>query len=494
LLGSTDGTIAAFRGVPFAQPPVGAGRFQAPQPALRWDGLRPAKHFAPAAPQCADDPMPLPNTISDWSEDCLYLNIWTPGVDDAKRPVMVWFHGGGFVRGSATRPTYDRATLARRGDVVFVTIGYRLGALGFLYHEALQSPANLGLRDQICALEWVAAEIAAFGGDPGNVTAFGHSAGASSIATLLAVPSARGLFRRAILQSGAPTALEPHEATQVAETFFAQLAVAQPTTQRLQELAVGDILAAQRASWNAPGRRPLGWPFLPVIDGDFLPVHPLAGTVRPPIEVDLLVGTARDEMRPYALIEPSAGEMNEDALHARCAELFDDVPADALLAMVRAYRRELTRRGSGANPADIWFALVADHYFRGPLTRLAGRHTANGGNAHSYLFTWASPLLEGVLGAFHELELPFVMGYLDDPFAAALVGDRPERWALAEDIQDAWVSFARCGVPQAQRLPEWQRYEPRRQATMVLDGSSRLEECRLDVALQALLRVTTAAC
>ena len=240
-----------FRGLPFARPPVGPLRFGPPEPPEPWSGVRDAARFGPSAAQNGALVGPLMSLgINRTGEDCLYLNVWTPGADRGRRPVLVWIHGGAFILGSGSQMLYDGATLARRGDVVVVTINYRLGALGFLrlrdrFGERLPATGNEGLLDQVAALEWVRDEIAAFGGDPGNVTIFGESAGAMSCATLLGVPRARGLFHRAILQSGAANYLWPRDtAARLADRLLADLAVGSP--EELRAAAPARLLAAQR--------------------------------------------------------------------------------------------------------------------------------------------------------------------------------------------------------------------------------------------------------
>jgi para-nitrobenzyl esterase len=249
--GVAEGGLAVFRGLPFARPPVGPLRFRPPEPPEPWSGVRDAARFGPSASQNGALVGPLMSLgISRTGEDCLYLNVWTPAADRARRPVLVWIHGGAFVLGSGSQMLYDGATLARRGDVVVVTVNYRLGALGFLrlrdrFGERLPASGNEGLLDQVAALEWVRDEIAAFGGDPGNVTIFGESAGAMSCATLLGMPRARGLFHRAILQSGAANYLWPRAtASRIADQVLTDLAVASP--EDLRAAAPARLLAAQR--------------------------------------------------------------------------------------------------------------------------------------------------------------------------------------------------------------------------------------------------------
>src|SRR4051812_29132598 len=273
--GQDDDGLVVFRGVPFAAPPIGPRRFRAPEPAEPWNGVRPALRFSLPGPQLDD--MPLHGfDISRTSEDCLYLNVWTPNTDGA-RTVMVWIHGGAFAVGSSSQPLFDGATLARHGDVVVVSINYRLGALGFLNVDADGFDANCGLLDLVAALEWVRDNIAGFGGDPTRVTVFGESAGAMSIGCLLGSPRTAGLFGRAILQSGSVGRIpSADDAAEVADRFLAKLDIDRCRLDGLRAVPVDDILTAQRQvrdEFRAP--RPLTMPFQPLVDGELLPRSPL---------------------------------------------------------------------------------------------------------------------------------------------------------------------------------------------------------------------------
>jgi para-nitrobenzyl esterase len=490
LRGVHEGGLLKFRGIPFARPPVGELRFRPPQPALPWSGIFDATRFGPAPPQDANDPLPVHNDITDCSEDCLRLNIWTPGLG-GKRPVMVWLHGGAFVRGSASRPTYDRAVLACGGDVVLVAVDYRLGALGFLHLEGLCGPdapfgTNVGIRDQLQALEWIHAEIAAFGGDPDNVTVFGNSAGSVSAGTMLAMPARARKFRRAILQSGPPMAILPEAANPVARALLERLGISATSAEQLRRVPADALLAAQAATWRSPGSRPLDIPFAPVVDGDLLPQHPLVAIAAgSSSDIDLISGTTVDEMRPYLAMQPALLGMDDVELRRRCERILPS-PSDAAAEhVVEVYRRARVARGAGATACDLWLAIQGDRFVRFASTKAAELQSELGGRAYSYLFSWQSPFLGGLLGACHELELPFLFGYLDDAIATTLVGERPQREMLAAQLQGAWTAFARGGLPRAATLPEWPSYERARRATMIFDA-----EClRRDAPLEDERRV-----
>ncbi|HTK98169.1 MAG TPA: carboxylesterase family protein, partial [Pseudomonadales bacterium] len=287
----------AFLGIPFAAPPTGPRRFCAPQPPHSWSGVRPANAFANSAIQ-GTSPMPGTAASGPRDEDCLYLNVYTPAAGTAKRPVFFWIHGGGFTLGSGSEPLYDGSRLATRGDIVVVTIHYRLGALGYLYlgahgGEKWGATANAGQLDQIAALEWVRDNIARFGGDPANVTIAGESAGSMACATLLAMPAARGLFRRAILQSGAANQLGgAATGAKLAARVLEKLGIAEANAAKILDVPAEAILQAQLAV-AATGTT---LAFAPIVDGTTVPVNPLKavaeGAAR---DVELVIGSNRDE-------------------------------------------------------------------------------------------------------------------------------------------------------------------------------------------------------
>jgi para-nitrobenzyl esterase len=468
--------VAVFRGIPYAAPTRGAKRYRPPAPPEPWAGVRDATRFAPIAPQ---NPSPLETMLGssavDMDEDCLALNVWTPNCDGARRPVMVWIHGGAFVNGSGSTPWYDGTSFAARNDVVCVTINYRLGALGFLHladlgGEDFASSGNLGLLDQVAALRWVRDNIEAFGGDPGTVTVFGESAGAMSIGTLLGMPAAQGLFRRAIPQSGAANHVSGRDgATGVALDLLRALGLDRTEVGRLRELPFEAILAAQAKVGG--DRRAVGrLPHQPVRDGTSLPESPLAAvTGGSAAGVDLLLGTNVDEMRLFTALDPAIAAIDEPALLTRADELFGP---GAGAAAIEAYRG--SRPGSGA--AEVWTAVLSDHVFRVPAVRLAERQSAHA-SVHLYLFTWATPAFGGALGSCHALEIPFVFNSLDARGVSVFTGE-PNASAreLATHMHDTWAAFARTGDPNGAGLPEWPAFTPDRRATMVLGERSTVEE------------------
>jgi para-nitrobenzyl esterase len=466
-----------FRGIPYAQPPLGALRFAAPRPPEPWSGTRDASAFGASAPQ---NPvaLPLPGLdVGATGEDCLVLNVWTPDTDAMRRPVLVWIHGGGFMIGSASQSLYDGAALAERGDVVVVTLNYRLGCLGFLYPARLGlegAVANAGLRDQVTALRWVRENIEAFGGDPANVTIFGESAGGMSVATLLGVPAARGLFRRAIAQSGAVHNVhDPEAAARVSAGFLDELGVSPgESSSRLRELPVARLLEAQREALAALDPPAGLLPFQPVVDGDFLPRPPLDAVRSGAVAgVSLLIGTTRDEYRLFAFVDPDAVQLDEAGLTGRLAPRLAGADAAGIVGRYREARRGLLP----VDPPALYFAIETDRLFRIPAIRLAEAHSQHQRQTFMYRFDWRSPLANGALGACHAIDLPFVFGNHARGQTRTFAGDGPDAGLLAARTMDAWIAFARSGDPGHPGLPDWAAYETALRSTLIFDRECRLE-------------------
>ncbi|MFD7866155.1 carboxylesterase/lipase family protein [Streptomyces sp. NPDC059783] len=441
--GTRERGVHVFRGIPYAAAPVGPHRFRAPAPPERWDGVREAVTFGPTAPKRPYAP-PLDRLLPDPEvpgDGCLNLNVWTPAPGSARLPVLVWIHGGALLHGSSAVPLYDGAAFARDG-VVCVSLNYRLGTEGFgLFPDA---PANRGLLDQIAALGWVRENIAAFGGDPDRVTVCGESAGAICIGALLSAPRAAGLFRRAVLQSGAPTALPPDAARRTTALVARRLGV--PATARaLAAVDPAALLAAQTEV--TAGGSPLtgGNSFQLVVDGELLPRDPLAALRDGASSgVDLLLGSTTEEYRLWFV--PTGLTERFSRTRLRLALWRFRVPA----ATARTYRANRPR----ATPGELLGALATDLLLRVPLNLLADARTGAAGSTRLYEFGWPSPV-QG-LGACHGLEIGFVFDNLAGPDAVALAGpDAPRELAAA--MHTAWVRFAESGDP---GWPAWDGSRP----------------------------------
>ena len=456
--GTEEDGLCVFRGVPYAAPPIGDLRFRAPQPPQPWDGVRDTKAFSPIAPQVPnpvlEDLLPSPDPPQPQSEDCLYLNVWTPGLNGA-RPVMVWIHGGAFTIGSGSEEYYDGANLAARGDVVIVTINYRLGAFGFINLPAL-GETNFGMRDQIAALKWVQANIANFGGDPANVTIFGESAGGMSVGSLMASPEAAGLFHKAIPQSGAAhNALTMEETEATGRKVAEHLGVAPDDVDALRAASTEDMLAASVSvdplasgdMSNAASPTPQ-MPFQPVIDGAFLSKLPIEHIREGSADgIATLVGSLDEEMKMIIAVVPE--DPSEEDVIAGLNAMHPD--GAAAYAAYRAARRE---RGEDDSPGEIFIAVIGDVMLRLPGLRLADAQTSRA-PTYAYLFDWKSPGLDGKLGSCHALEIPFVFG--THAGAPQFAGSGPAADALAEATMDTWLAFARSGDPTtpAVQAPAW---------------------------------------
>ncbi|MFZ4273912.1 carboxylesterase/lipase family protein [Streptomyces arboris] len=446
--GAVERGVAVFRGIPYAAAPVGARRFRAPEPPEPWEGVRDALAFGPTAPKRPYAP-PLDRLLPDPAvegEEWLNLNVWTPSTGEAERaeglPVLVWIHGGSLLHGSSAVPVYDGSAFARDG-VVLVSVNYRLGVEGFgLFPDA---PANRGLLDQLAALEWVRDNIAGFGGDPDRVTVAGESAGAVSIGALLATDRAAGLFRRAVLQSGAPAALTPDAARGTTELIAQRLGV--PATAAAFAAVGPEALLTAQTEVTSGGNPLTGRnSFQLVVDGDLLDRDPAEAlrTGSAAAGIDLLMGTNTEEYRLWFV--PGGLTERISRLKLRLALLKFKVP-NATARVYRANRPDAT-------PGEILGALATDLLLRVPLNRLADARADAPGSTYVYEFGWPSPVQR--LGACHALELGFVFDTLTHPDTMALTGpDAPQE--LADAMHQAWVEFATTGDP---GWPSWDASRP----------------------------------
>ena len=467
--GLQTGPTVVFRGVPYGASTAGAGRFRAPRPLEGWSGVREAFGHGPAAPQPAVDPryayarlVTFDQTLANGGvgEDCLRLNLWTPGLEpQAKRPVMVCIHGGGFTNGSGNLPLFDGAELATRGDVVVVAITHRLNVFGYVDLEAagvrgeVADAGVAGLLDLVEALRWVRENAEHFGGDPGRITVFGQSGGGWKISALLAMPAARGLFHRAVIQSGSRLILPTREeAGTAAGRLVAELGVA-PDSDALCGLPTEAVLdAAVR----------VGLPlFEPVVGGPHLPQQPQAALASPS-DVPLMISTALDDA--------SFLSVQFDLTEAQLRTVLEQRYGDWAAAMHRLYR--------GARPAKTPFLLLGEIITDAGFRRYAygqaeARAAAGGAPVHVYQWRWPTPAFDGVYGAAHTTDVPASLHNLHDPLLVGAVGRvRP----LAEFLSSALIAFARGGDPTAEGAPAWPRFLPDRRATVLIDDEIRVAD------------------
>jgi para-nitrobenzyl esterase len=449
LRGTVDDGVATFKGIPYAAPPVGERRFRPPAPAPSWTGVRDALTYGASCPQPQTRPAGWAFEARE-DEDCLVLNVWTTAGDGsastASRPVMVWIHGGGYALGSGSWPSYDGAALARRGDVVVVTVNHRLGPLGYLHlgdvveGDEFAASGNNGMLDLVAALEWVRDEIGAFGGDAGNVTVFGESGGGSKISVLMAMPSARGLFHRAAIQSGPGLRVtKPARSTDQTRKLLAELGVAEGDTEALWSIPAERFVEAA----SSVGRMGFG----PVLDGVVIPAHPadaLAdGTA---MDVPVLIGCNADE---------SAGmlprELDEAGLRQRLASFGED-RVDEILAVYRELFPD-------APPVDLLSAALTDSRMRYGSIRLAElKGTGTKTPVFQYFFTYQ---LGGRAG--HGYEIVFVFDNIREPISHP----SPSRLALADQMSEAWIAFARDGDPGHAGMPAWPAFRVPDRSTMI---------------------------
>jgi para-nitrobenzyl esterase len=423
------------------------------------------------------------------SESCLSLNVWTPGLDGARRPVLVWIHGGAFLIGAGSTPVYEGKDLARRGDLVVVTFNYRLGALGYMHlngvcGEPFRQACNAGLRDQIAALEWVRDNIDRFGGDPDNVTVFGQSAGAMSVGALLGAPRARKLFHRAICQSGAThNVLSQDEANQIAEAFLGNLGDPPRTPEALARIPPSLLLKAQGVTNRELANLRQLMVFLPVVDGELIPEPPLDAVARGAVaDLPILLGTTLDEWKLFTPVDTGIPAIGERGLVERMAEVLPVVAprAPSAARAVRSYRKAVRARGGDASPFEVWSAFQSARVFHYPATLLAEAQCQARGTVYSYLFTWHPPALRRPIGACHALDVPFVFGLTNRPFLRPFIGLAPSAARLSRRMQYSWISFARSGDPGHQRLPEWRPYRVNSRTTMLFGRECHSQDAPLD--------------
>jgi para-nitrobenzyl esterase len=470
--GARAAGICGFLGIPYGK----AQRFLPPEPATAWSGVRDALAFGPRAPQPTTDPGMLPPSMKGWarfatepvSEDCLVLNVWTPAPDVAKRPVMVYFHGGGWAVGSGQEPDYHGANLARKSDVVVVTVNHRLNSFGYCYLGHLSAryahSGNAGMLDLVRALEWVRDNIAGFGGDPNNVTIFGQSGGGSKVSAMLAMPAGKGLFHKAIIMSGPGVKMmERSRAEENASKLLAKLGLGPTDVDKLASAPMEDVIRATGQPLAGPGR---GIAFQPVVDGIALPTHPF-DPVAPAVSatVPLLIGHTRDEMAGLMIPEIAANTLTE----AELAERIERIAKGRSQEVIATYRQ--IRPGS--TPIQIWADVLTDRGMGAGTVTIASRKVQQGAApVYMYLVTWETPFLNGAVRAGHGEDVPLVFQNVEE--ARGMVGAGPRPQQIADQMSPAFAAFARSGKPDHKNIPHWTRYTLEKRETMIFDIPPRL--------------------
>ncbi|MCW5515676.1 carboxylesterase/lipase family protein [Muriicola sp. Z0-33] len=479
--GYIHNNIYTYKGIPYGQ----AKRFEAAVPPDSWEGIRSSTTYGPVAPLLTPTTtvMDEPEFVfdHDWgytNEDCLSINVWTPGISDGKkRPVLFWIHGGGFTAGSSHElPSYDGENLSKKGDVVVVSINHRLNVLGFLdlaaYGDKYKHSANNSILDMVLALQWVQDNITNFGGDPGNVTIYGQSGGGAKVNTLMAMPRANGLFHKAINQSGSFRGgiLEKEDTAAIAAETLAILGLDATQVDSLQNIpfsaladagtkALKNIETKMKAAGKPVMGFGLGWG--PSVDGEDLPYQMASDeALELSKDVPLLIGTVKNEFAPFPNLRFVGA--SDETIMAHIKEQYKD-KADAYIAAVKkAYPDDTAAK-------DL---IDVDLMFRpGAVVQANQKSSLEGGaEVYMYLFTWQSPVFDGRYKALHCMELPFVFDNID--LANHMTGGGKQAHELADKMSQAWINFAKTGNPNHVGLPEWPAYNSDNTATMHFDNTS----------------------
>jgi para-nitrobenzyl esterase len=478
-----------FKGIPYGDTTEGANRFMPPAKPKPWTGLRSSRQFGYVSPQgprggWANDEEAFMFSWDDGiqGEDCLRVNVWTPGLGDGKkRPVMVWLHGGGFTAGSGQElRSYDGENLARRGDVVVVTLNHRLNVLGYLnlaaYGDKYAQSANVGMLDIVAALEWVRDNIAVFGGDPGTVTIFGQSGGGGKVSALMGMPDAKGLFHRAIVESGSMLKMGTQERSRkLADLIVRELGLSAETIDKLQTMPYAQLLEASTTVMRKNNPRPAGGVpnfrrmadmlgFAPVVDEKVLPAHPFEPKASEiSADVPMIVGTTLNEF-VSAINHPEYEEMTDAEMVQKVETMFPGKSANIVVAF--------KQRTPNVKPFDIWSHIAASTVRENAIKQCKAKAALGKAPAYLYWFTWQTPILDGRPRAFHCAEIAFAFDNIDR--CEKMTGGGPDARALAAKVSDAWIHFARTGDPSHPGIPKWTPFSPETVPTMIFDNRTEL--------------------
>ncbi|MBY9016435.1 MAG: carboxylesterase family protein [Candidatus Lokiarchaeota archaeon] len=475
--GTQGDDFQSFLGIPYAKPPVEDLRFSEPQPLEPWSDVKKTTEFGFIAPQNIPDDPPIEQ---DQNEDCLYLNIWTPEADNNSRPVMFWIHGGGYVIGAGSRPRLHGKNLSVSGDVVVVTINYRLGALGFLNFPGI--PPNLGIQDQVAALRWVKENIQTFGGDPNNITIFGESAGGMSVAILLAIPSSKGLFHKAIIESGNTNSrdLNMEKSKKGCAKFVLKLGIRDGNVDELRRIPFNKIMKVQKKIVG--GLINLGdSPFWPFVDGEFITEQPIEIISKGKNhQVPLIIGYNENELGFLTEILNESGFVKKSLIMKLVSSKIKKSinNKDKSKQLIEIYKKELKTKFPD-KPLMYLATILSDSMFKIPIVRQLEAHTKHQSDIYCYIFSYKSPKFGF---AFHSFEIPFVFNTIDkEDFAKGSIENDENAKTITKKVMDTWINFARTGNPNNKNIPNWPEYELDNRYTMILSENPEVIKTSEDI-------------
>ena len=466
--------LEIFKGIPYVEAPIGELRFKPPIAKKPWEGILDATKYGACAYQGYTELEEWLGKAEPESEDCLFLNIWTPATDGNKRPVMVWIHGGAFIMGTGNDPMYDGSALAQRGDVVVVTINYRLGIFGFPYISGVT--ANIGSLDQIAALKWVNENIEHFGGDPNNVTIFGESAGAYSVVSLCSMPSAKGLFHKVIAQS--TPIIDSRVSEKPTKKILRKLGIKGGNIDAARNIPPEQIVEAQNKFFKENPQNALA--LRPQIEQNTWPKHPLKAFREGDCsDISFMIGTNLDEAKLFTAMKAFNSMVQEGEKVIIGFLGMQGINEEKSKKLLNIYRE--AREGKLSNePKELIDAFLTDFMFRIITIRLLEAQRPHQPNTYNYMFSLTSPALNGILGSCHALEIPFVFGTLESPTMKGFIPVNSETKATSEKMMDSWIAFAHTGNPNHKGIPKWPAYDAEKRATMIFSENCKIENALFD--------------